>query len=308
MRSYFAGLHRVDNVAFKLRIANRPFCRQRVAPQIGLFAATAQSLPRRFHSFAGEAMGVGWTRPQVISVADGSPAAQAGIRERDEIVALNGELISATGTDTWMAAWLKRNGEAPVSVTLRRDGQDVTSNVTPVIGCSIPIAYVIADEANASTDDKKIMINSGIVALAKTDAQLASVIGHEMAHVWLRHISKRLGNMVLGTVAGAAVDGSFLLGTVWTGGVFTREFQKAGLRAYSVAFEREADYVGAYFAARAGYELAGVEEIWRAMGETHPNSLRFCAHASARASTLRADETRSGRDRREAAQALAAGA
>jgi hypothetical protein len=275
MRSYFAELHRLDNVAFKLRVANRAFCRQRVAAQIGLFAATAQSLPRRFHAFAGEAVGVGWTRPQVISVADRSPAAQAGIREHDEIIALNGELIAARGTDTWMTAWLRRNGEAPVTVTLRRDGQDVTVSVTPVTGCSIPISYVVADEANAYTDDKKIVINSGIVALAKTDAQLASVIGHEMAHVWLRHLSKRMGNMVLGTIAGAAVDGTFLLGTVSTGGVFTREFQKAGLRAYSVAFEREADYVGAYFAARAGYELAGVEDIWRAMGQTHPDSLRF---------------------------------
>jgi hypothetical protein len=216
-------------------------------------------------------MGVDWTRPQVISVANGSPAAQAGIREHDEILALNGKLISATGTDTWMAAWLKRNGETPVSVTLRRDGQDVTAQVTPVIGCSIPIAYVVADEANAFTDDKKIVFNSGIVALAKTDAQLASVIGHEMAHVWLRHIDKRLGNMVLGTVAGAAVD--VIFGS--TGAVFRREFQKAGLRAYSVAFEREADYVGAYLAARAGYELTGVEDIWRAMGQTHPDSLRF---------------------------------
>jgi predicted Zn-dependent protease len=147
--------------------------------------------------------------------------------------------------------------------------------VTPVIGCSIPIQYVTSDEANAYTDDKKIVINSGIVGLAKTDAQLATVIGHEMAHVWLRHLSKQQSNALLGAVAGAAVDGSFLLGSIWTGGVFTREFQKAGLRAYSVAFEREVDYAGAYFAARAGYDISGAEELWWSMGQTHPDSLRF---------------------------------
>jgi len=101
------------------------------------------------------------------------------------------------------------------------------------------------------------------------------VIGHELGHVWLQHREKRLGNFAVGTLAGAAVDGSFLLGAIWTGGTFTREFQKAGTRAYSVAFEREADYVGAYFAARAGYDLTGAEEIWWAMGQTHPDSLRF---------------------------------
>lgn len=60
-----------------------------------------------------------------------------------------------------------------------------------------------------------------------------------------------------------------------TGGVFTREFQKAGARVYSVAFEREADYVGAYYAARAGYDLTGAEHGWRDFGLLHPDSIRF---------------------------------
>lgn len=275
MRNYFAELHRVDTVAFRLRVANRAFCRERVAGQIGVFAATPESLPRRFRSFANEAMNLTWVRPTIISLVDGSPAAQAGMRDRDEIISLNGELIPVTATDKWMTKWFKRNGETPVKVNLRRNGEDITIAVTPVIGCSIPIQYITSDDANAYTDDEKIVIYSGIVALAKTDAQLATVIGHEMGHVWLRHLSKQLANGVFGAVAGAAVDGGFLLGSVWTGGVFTRELEKIGLRAYSVAFEREADYAGAYFAARAGYDLAGAEELWFAMGQTHPDALRF---------------------------------
>lgn len=275
MRSYFAELHRVQSVAFRLRVANKSFCRDRVAAQIGVFAATPDSLPRRFRSFASEAMDLTWVRPTVISLVEGSPAAQAGIRDHDEIISFNGELIPVTGTAKWMDTWLKRNGEKPVTVNLRRDGQDRTVTVTPVIGCSIPIQYVTSDDANAFTDDEKIVIYSGIVALTKTDAQLAVVIGHEMGHVWLQHRTKQFGNAALGTVAGAAIDGSFLLGSIWTSGTFTRELQKAGLRAYSVAFEREADYAGAYFAARAGYDISGAEEIWWAFGQSHPDSLRF---------------------------------
>ena len=275
MRAYYSELHRVHGVAYRIRVANGSFCRDRVAAQIGLFAATPQSLPQRFRSFAHEAMDLSWARPTAISVVEGSPAAQAGIRDRDEIISLDGELIPVTGTESWIEKWLKKNGEKEVSINLRRNGEDKTVTVKPVIGCSIPVEYVTADEANAYTDDRRIVINSGIVALAKTDAQLATIIGHELGHVWLRHGAKKLGNAVLGAVAGAAVDGSFLLGAIWTNGAFTREFQKAGLRAYSVAFEREADYVGAYFAARAGYDLTGAEEIWWAMGQTHPDSLRF---------------------------------
>lgn len=275
MRGYFSELHRVTSVAYRIRVANRSFCRERVAALIGVFAATPQSLPRRFRSFAHEAMDLSWARPTVISLVDDSPASQAGIRDHDELISLDGEFIPLTGTAGWMDRWLKKNGEKEVSINFRRNGEDKTVIVRPVIGCSIPVQYLTLDEVNAFTDGEKIIIHSAIVALAKTDAQLASVIGHELAHVWLQHITKHMGNAVIGTVAGAAVDGSFLLGAIWTGGAFTREFQKAGLRAYSVAFEREADYVGAYFAARAGYDLAGVEEMWRTFGQTHPDALRF---------------------------------
>jgi predicted Zn-dependent protease len=60
-----------------------------------------------------------------------------------------------------------------------------------------------------------------------------------------------------------------------TGGAFIRELGRAGERAFSVGFEREADYVGAYYAARAGYDLAGTEEFWRALSMETPDSIRI---------------------------------
>jgi hypothetical protein len=276
MRGYYAALHRVNNVAFRLRVANRIFCKERVSAQIGLYAVTPRSLPRRFRSFAAEALGLAWARPTVISVSDGSPAALAGIRDHDEIIALNGELIPVTGTAGWIGRWLKANGEKPVRVDLRRDSVDRTVIVTPVTACSVPIEYVVNDEANAAASDRGITINSGIVALTKTDAQLATVIGHEMAHANLGHMNKRGMNAVIGFAGGLAVDAGIMMGGLPTGGVFTREFMKGGARAFSVAFEREADYVGAYYAARAGYDLAGAEEVWWAMGQqSDRNGLRF---------------------------------
>ena len=46
MRSYYTGLHRVDNVAFQLRVANVAFCKKQISAQIGLYAVTPQSLPQ----------------------------------------------------------------------------------------------------------------------------------------------------------------------------------------------------------------------------------------------------------------------
>ncbi|MFN3658328.1 MAG: M48 family metalloprotease [Pseudolabrys sp.] len=275
IRDYYAQLHRLDTVAFRLRTANRKDCLERVTPQIGLYAVTPQSLPRKYRSFVREALDITWARPTAISVVEGSPAAQAGLRIGDEVTALNGELIPLTGTAGWMAGWLVQHGRAPVQVDYRRDGEHRTTTVTPVLACSIPVELKVDDAVNAHTDGKKIVMHSAIVALARTDAQLAAVVGHEMAHANLGHLDKKTFNMRLGMIGGAMVDGGLLLGGISTGGAFTRHLGAAGANAYSVGFEREADYVGAYYMARAGYSLEGVEEFWRAMGLAHPDSIRF---------------------------------
>lgn len=275
MHSYYAGLRRVDNVAFQLRVANAEFCKKKVSAQIGVYAVTPQSLPQHFRAFASEALELTWARPTIISVDDGSPAAQAGIRDHDEIIALNGELIPVKRTAGWMGGWLKANGIKPVRVDLRRDGVDRTVTVTPVMACSVAINYVVTAQVNAASGEKGIVIDSGIVAVAKTDAQLATVIGHEMAHTNLGHLDKQMTNTVIGFATGLAVDAGVMVGGMPTGGFFSRAFAKNGARAYSVQFEREADYVGAYYAARAGYDLTGTEELWWTLGQqADPNSLR----------------------------------
>lgn len=275
MREYYGQLHRVDNVAFRIRTANVADCADRVAAQIGLYAVTPQSLPRRYRGYARDALDISWARPTVISVAEGSPAAQAGIVKGDEIVSLNGELIPLTSTVKWMRKWFERNGTKSADAVIRRAGEDQTVTIAPVMGCTIPVVYVSAEESNAYTDGEQIVIQSGMLELAKTDAQLASIIGHELAHANLGHIQKQQINTLIGYAGGLAVDSGFALGGIWTGGAFRRELTKAGSLAHSVAFEREADYVGAYYTARAGYDLTGVEELWRSLAMKNPDAIRF---------------------------------
>ena len=87
LRKYYGERHRVDSIAFRLRTANVGACKDRIAAQIGLTAATPRSLPRRYQSYTSEALNIGWTRPTAISVVEGSPAAQAGLIAGDEITA-----------------------------------------------------------------------------------------------------------------------------------------------------------------------------------------------------------------------------
>jgi hypothetical protein len=277
LRKYYGELHRVDTVAFRIRTANAEFCNGWVSAQIGLYAATPRSLPRKYQSYTAEALNLTWARPTAISVVEGSPAALADIQTGDEIIALNGELIPVSGTAGWMGGWLRNNGVKPVQVNVRRDGIDRTVMVTPVMGCAIPIDYVTKDTVNAYATGEKIVIYSAIVALARTDAELAALIGHELAHANLGHGKKTQWNHILGLASGAAIDIGILAGGLSTGGAFTKEFGKAGALAFSVGFEREADYVGAYYAARAGYDVAAAAELWRATGISHPAEIRLSA-------------------------------
>ena len=82
IRDYFAQRERLNNVAFRIRVANHHDCKNRSA-QIGLDAGTVPSLPRKFRSFAHDALSVSWTQATVLSVAETSPAAAGGIKPGD---------------------------------------------------------------------------------------------------------------------------------------------------------------------------------------------------------------------------------
>jgi len=274
IRDYYAQLSRIENVAFRVRVANREFCKT-VAAQIGMHAATVESLPRKYRSYSNEALGVSWTKPTVISVADASPAAAAGIKTGDQILRLDETPVPPTRTAGWIDDYLKKNGVKPVQVALRRDGIDQTVTVQPVTACAIPINLVSDPTPNAFAGKDKITIESGILRMLPADSDLAVIIGHELGHVNMGHYDKKNVNALMGALGGALVDGGFLLGGIYTRATFIRHFYRAGALAFSVGFEREADYVGCYYAARAGYDITGAEEIWQRTSIELPNSIRF---------------------------------
>jgi Zn-dependent protease with chaperone function len=275
LRDYLGQLSRLDNVAFQLRVANRDDCKGQAWAQIGLIAGTVPSLPHKFRSSAHEALSVSWTHATVLSIADHSPAAAAGIKIGDHLLTFNNAPIPRHGTAGWIAGYVRNNGERPIQVLTRRDGIDEMRVVVPVIACAIPIELQVDSSLNAFTTDDHIVVSSSILRAARTDAQLAFIVGHELAHANLGHLNKRRANAVIGLIGGAAADAGVMLGGMSTSGAFSKIFTRAGALAFSVAFEREADYVGAYYAARAGYDLTGSEDIWRTLSLEDPDSIRL---------------------------------
>ncbi len=96
-----------------------------------------------------------------------------------------------------------------------------------------------------------VYVTRGLVALANSEAELASVIGHEIAHVTQRHGQGRqnraIGATLLGAVLGVAV-GSDLVNQIFSIGA------SGFLADYSRDQENEADRVGLEMLVRAGYD------------------------------------------------------
>lgn len=145
------------------------------------------------------------------------------------------------------------------------------------------IAYYddVNNEINASATGNKLYITHGIINFFAQDNELAFIMAHELAHNLMGHIQKKQQNIILGVL----ID----LGVAVAGGQSPNAADIAA-QAYSQEFEAEADYVGVYILARAGYDINNIPNIWRKMSAQDPrgiNNTYFATHPSNPERTVR---------------------
>jgi predicted Zn-dependent protease len=135
---------------------------------------------------------------------------------------------------------------------------------------------VIKDDKTANAfalPGGKMAVYTGIFPMAKTEAGLAAVMGHEVVHALARHGAERMSqgqltNTVL-QVAGAAIGlsgGNPMLGQA-TMAALGAGAQVGVLLPFSRKHESEADYVGILLAADAGYDPRESVALWERMGQ-----------------------------------------
>ncbi len=115
----------------------------------------------------------------------------------------------------------------------------------------------------------KIGVYTGLLNVAKSQDQLASVIGHEVAHVLANHGKARLSasmagqaGLALGQIALGAAVGDNSAGALAALGLGV---QVGVLMPYGRGQESEADILGLDLLAEAGFDPRASTQLWRNM-------------------------------------------
>lgn len=255
---------RVASVAHRLSIANARFCAAALTPQPGFVVHGLEQYAASDRAAATRRFGLA-QRIGVMAVVGGSASQRAGLVAGDQLVSVNGRAFPESppadnpgrvGVDRAQALLLEEMRRG--AVTLRVEGGSGIRDVRFAAeqGCPALVELIPGGSTNAWADGDRIMIGEGLLRECASDADLALVIGHEMAHNLLHHRQRLIA---LGGAADAMRPASAI----------------AAL--HSRETEEEADWLAVKLASAAAYDLHGAEAFLGGLmragqmtGKTHP--------------------------------------
>lgn len=134
--------------------------------------------------------------------------------------------------------------------------------VSQVPGAQWEFVLFEDNEPNAfAVPGGKVGVNTGIMRIAQDDAGLATIIGHEIAHLTARHAAERLSQKRVAQVGAGIVGAVFPEANALNTGVGVGA--QLGLLRFSRAHELEADQIGTLLMARAGYDPREAVAFWQ---------------------------------------------
>lgn len=245
---------RVATITYRLATANLALCPDK-APQAGLLLHDAAQYRGAWRAGAERLFGLK-RGPGVTAVVPGGPADRAGLEVDDILLSINGQPVARQTRGAAPSYQPMDRLIAQVDAQLARGALDLAVlrgagrrdiHIIPTSGCGSAVQMRPAASANASADGRLITVDSALVDFAPDDNELAVLIAHEMAHNALRHRAR--------------LDAQGL-----SRGLFGKVGRNARLIRQT---EREADHVGLWMLARAGYDIHAAPRFWERYGRAY---------------------------------------
>ena len=249
---------RVADTAWRIASRNMDSC-PKLWASFGVSLHHISQYETAYHAAAQAAFALDDTYPSILAVADGSPAAAAGLKPNDTLRAVNGADLAGKSRGQTTAASYDAVSAAMAAIetlpeqraavlSIERSGQRLEVSVVPQNVCRSRVELAPGNAINANANGLVAQISGRLVNWVQNDDELALVIAHEIAHNLLDH-PKRLSEK-------SALSG--LAASLGLSGRAQRQM------------ELEADRMGIIMAAGAGYNYKIAPDFWTKLNSNNP--------------------------------------
>jgi hypothetical protein len=261
-----ASMHkRLHDVAFPLLVATAEWCPFEQEPTYGFLLSDEEGSRTVEDDVTQRRATVSYVHPR-------SPASSAGLAPGDQVIQVNTQDVTDRGANGVMllARKLTVARIQPLQLETLRNGERRLITLWAVPACQFSVQLIQSDLINGISDGRQVGVTTGAMRFFRSNDELGWVLAHEIAHNVLSHVQSARLRAMLNAFLGATVGASAV----------------ASASPPQKSLEAQADYVGSYIMARAGYDLQAIRRVLdrleriqsqqnglaRKMAETHPTN------------------------------------